>query len=80
MIIKCVVTCRDANGTPTFLPVCVQCREEAYNEGDHYLAAQAEARNKRYESPGLVYDEKDGPAWLFEQFNWKLASAVIWPG
>jgi hypothetical protein len=65
--IKCVVTCRDANGTPTFFPCVVDCGQEEYDNGEHYECARAMAEDHRYEDPGLVFDENDGPAWLFEK-------------
>lgn len=63
--IRCVVACRDAGGTPTFYPIEFVCSTEAYENGDHYLVAQEMAREDGYESVGIVYDENDGPAWLF---------------
>lgn len=68
MVIRCVVTCRDSSGTPTFFPCSVQCSEGDCEDGEHYEMAKELATDGGYESPGLVYDEFDGPSWLF----WKL--------
>lgn len=65
MKIKCVVSCRDANGVPTFYPVEAEATAAEYEDGDHYERAAAAATAAGYESVGLVYDENDGPAWLF---------------
>lgn len=70
MLVKCVVTCRDSNGTPTFYPVRINCPEGEYREGGHYDGAREAAEDANYQDPGLVYDEFDGPAWLFQQFDW----------
>lgn len=66
MKIRCVVSCRDANGIPSFYPCTVEVTEEQYKEGDHYDEADVLATDAGYEDVGLVYDENDGPKFLFD--------------
>jgi len=68
--IKCVVACRDAGGTPTFYPCVVTTTREGYDNGDHYDVAVEEANEDGYAvgPHALVYDEYDGPAFLFRHF------------
>lgn len=73
MTVRCVVTCRDSNGSPTFNPVIVKTTRKAYANGKHYDAAVESSKEEGYTEPGLVYDEKAGPLWLFEQFDWSAA-------
>ncbi len=65
MKIKCAVSCRSADGTPTFFPTIVHCSQEKYDNGEHYEIADAVAYAYGYETGHLVYDENDGPTWLF---------------
>jgi hypothetical protein len=81
MLVRCVVSCRDASGSPTFFPVKVNLHEDRYALGDHYEAAGAACEELDYEEVGLVYDENDGPAWLFEHFDWnKVQTEEVWDG
>jgi hypothetical protein len=78
--VKCVVACRDADGVPAFFPVVVYCDVDQYNDGDHYDAAMNLAEDHSYESINpntVVFDENDGPEWLFKQFDWEKEVAVI---
>lgn len=66
MKIRCVVSCVNASGEPDFCGVTVTCTEAEYTNGDHYDRARQLACAQRYESPAIVYDERDGPTWLFK--------------
>ena len=66
MKIKCVVACSDANGKPTFYACVVDATPSKYAHGEHYVVARGMAEDDGYGSEMVVYDEKDGPAWLFE--------------
>ena len=68
--VKCVVSCFDSNGVPTFFPCIIECTKEEYSEGEHYEMARNEAIDARYENPKIVYDENDGPEFLFNRFTW----------
>lgn len=68
--IKCVVTCRDQNDKPRFFPVIVCCTDYAVREEYHYREAQEAAEKYGYREAGIVFDEYDGPAWLFDKFAW----------
>lgn len=69
MDIKCIVTCRDANGVPTLQP-CIVCgiTKDEYDDGKHYELAKAQITEGGYEDVGLVFDEHDGPAHLFKHY------------
>ena len=73
--VKCVVTCRDARGVPALYPCVITCNAEKYDAGDHYDMAKAMAEDAGYENVGIVYDENDGPAWLFDNL-WPAAKGV----
>jgi hypothetical protein len=70
MTIKVVVSCRDANGVPSFYACKIRCSSDKYECGEHYEIAQSAVETGGFESFGLAYDEHDGPAWLFEHFDW----------
>jgi hypothetical protein len=78
MKIKCLVAVRNAGGTPDVYPVIVTCNQEGYDDGQHYDAAVEAASEAGYDATGstLVYDENDGPAWLFNHFDWEKARRV----
>ena len=66
MKIRCVVACTNSEGTPDFFQCVVECTKEQYENGDHYDAARDFAREESYEGPDMVvFDEKDGPQFLF---------------
>lgn len=76
MRIRCVVAALDSSGVPSFASCRVECTEEDYAEGKHYEAAEALAQELGYE-PQLVYDERDGPQWLFEHFQAIAGSRAV---
>ncbi len=66
--VQCVVACVDANGASAFYPHVVEITQGEYDDGDHYAIAKDAAEAAGYEKPMLVYDQNDGPEWLFKQF------------
>lgn len=66
--IKCVVACFDSQGKPTFFPCIIECTEQEYEIGEHYCMAREKAREAGYENSMVVFDQHDGPKWLFERF------------
>ena len=74
MIINCVVACRNCEGVPDFFFCKAECSQEEYDVGKHYDIAEDAAREEGYEGSFVVYDENDGPDWLFDNFVWKSAS------
>lgn len=66
MDIKCVVAATNAQGSPDFYPVVVEVTQEQYDEGEHYEIAMGLATDQGYEGDMVVFDENDGPAFLFE--------------
>jgi hypothetical protein len=76
MEIKCVVACRNASGESDFYFCKVECSEEQYDVGDHYELAEDSAREEGYEGPMVVFDENDGPDFLFDHFVWESESVV----
>ena len=76
MRIKCVVAGTNANGSPDFYFCTVECSEGDYNEGRHYDVARRSARDEGYEGEMVVFDEHDGPDFLFNHFVWESASTV----
>ena len=67
MKIKVVVACTNAGGEPDFYPCEINVPHTAYEEGDHYELAKVAAEEDLYRPPFVCFDEKDGPAWLFEK-------------
>jgi hypothetical protein len=65
MDIRCVVACKNASGQPDFFGCTLTATQEEYDNGEHYDAAAVAAEEEGYEGPFVVYDENDGPAWLF---------------
>lgn len=76
MIIKCVVAAHNAGGTPDFYVCRVECTDNGYAEGGHYVAAGRAAASEGYEDPMVIFDERDGSKFLFEHFNWDKAPIV----
>jgi hypothetical protein len=76
MIINCVVACRNAEGVPDFYFCKVECTQDDYDVGLHYELAEEAAYADGYEGSMVVYDENDGPDWLFEHFVWESATVV----
>lgn len=76
MIVKCVFAATNANGEPDFGFVKVKVSQKGYDEGHHYFIAEEWALDNDYEQPFVVFDESDGPDWLFEHFVWDSASVT----
>ena len=76
MEFKCVVACHNASGEPDLYFVRVSCSEGEYDNGEHYERAEDAAYEKGYSAPMVVFDENDGPGFLFERFVWESASLV----
>ena len=76
--IRVVVAATHPSGHPGFCPVHVQCTAEQYTDGEHYEAAKENAQERDYEGPDYVaFDERDGPAWLFDNVDWTEAQTVM---
>jgi hypothetical protein len=79
MSVKCVVSCRDANGTPSLFVCTVAVSQEQYAASEHYDLAAEKAEQEGYEDAGLVYDEDDGPRFLFAYCTgerWRMRDAL----
>ncbi len=76
LVINCVVACHNASGEPDFFFCRIGCMQEQYDEGEHYEAARCQAQLQGYEGDFVVYDENDGPNWLFEHCVWESAGTV----
>lgn len=64
---KFVVACIDANGKPALVPCAREVSRLEYVAGDHYDQVKHYLDGLGYEQPMTIFDERDGPAWLFEQ-------------
>jgi hypothetical protein len=64
--VTCVVACSDSSGVPSFFRTQVQCTKDDLNNGRHYDVAKAKARESCYSGDMVVFDENDGPQWLFD--------------
>jgi hypothetical protein len=73
---RCVVACYNAAGVPDLVAYRVKCLSMEFVHGDHYMAAQEQAENDGYDTPAVVFDDKDGPDWMFAAFNWFEAPLV----
>ncbi len=67
MKIRCAVACQGGNG-PLFYFCTVKCTQDEYKNGDHYDRAEMAAVDDGWDGPAVVFDENDGPDWLFAQF------------
>jgi len=56
--IRCIVAATDGGGEPSLFPVFVECTEDQYHDGLHYVAAREAAEDAGYEAY-LVLDEND---------------------
>lgn len=65
MSIKCVVACTNSAGEPDFFAVTLSCSPHQYHNGEHYDLAKEKAEAHDYEGPFVVFDENDGPEFLF---------------
>lgn len=81
MIVRCVVAGNGMNG-PDFYFCKIECTQEEYDNGEHYkLAAEAALVAEAYDPDNaVVFDEHDGPVWLFEHFVWSTASVFCVDG
>lgn len=73
---KCVISSHNGQGEPEMLCCVVLCTRDERDNGEHYDAARNYASERDYECDGIVYDEGDGPDWLFEHFDWDTAARV----
>lgn len=64
--IRVVVACHGGDG-PLLVPLTILCSPRDYKYGLHYERAIEAAREERYDSPFVVFDERDGPSWLFKK-------------
>jgi len=78
MKIRCVVACVNSTGKPDFFGVVITCTRNVMKAGGHYDKAKRKATDCDCEGPMVVYDEGDGPAWLFEHV-FGTSAAVIPP-
>jgi hypothetical protein len=65
MSIRCVIACYGADDAPTFFGYAAKCTEAEYEDGRHYDKACEAAADARHSGPFVMFDEHDGPAWLF---------------
>lgn len=63
--IRCAVTCYDASGIPAIFRCTVEVDQEQYALGRHYELAVDKAIDSGYSDCCIVYDENDGPDYLF---------------
>lgn len=76
MIVKCVTAGTSANSEPDLHFCKVDCSEDEFAEGDHYMVAREQAGKDGYEGEMVTFDEHDGPDFLFEHFVWDSATVV----
>lgn len=76
MIVKCVVAATSGGVGPDFYFCKVECEQAEYDIGEHYELAEAAAAAEGYARPMVVFDEHDGPEWLFLNFDWSKAATV----
>ncbi len=76
MIVKCVTAGTTARGQPGLHLCKVQCDGDQYAEGEHYVAAREQAEGDGHEGEMVVFDEKDGPDFLFHYFDWDTVITV----
>ena len=66
MKIRCVIACHDANGRPDLVGCTANVSRAQQRQGEHRKQAKACAHRNRLEKPFIVFDEEDGPDWLFK--------------
>lgn len=76
MLIKCVVACHNASGSPDFYFCIVSCLKNEYELGEHYDIAAQSALAEGYDEPFVIFDEHEAPDWLLSRFVWASASTV----
>ena len=77
MKVQCCVAGEGSNG-PDLWFVVIDCTNEQYENGDHYIAAKEWATSQDIDGPYVVFDENDPPGNnLMKLFIW--ASATVYP-
>jgi hypothetical protein len=66
MKIKCAIVCTEAGGSPTIIFREVTVSQANYDLGNHYDKAKYKALKDGYEAPMIVFDELEGPHWLWK--------------
>lgn len=66
-VIKCIVVCTNAEGSPDFFGCEIEVTEQDQTDGLHYELAKLQAEEYGYSGPMVVFDKNDGPSWLFEK-------------
>lgn len=75
--IRVVVACTYApSDGPDFYFCKVECRQDQYENGDHYDCARLRASGEGFEPAMVCFDENDGPKFLFDHFVWESASIL----
>jgi hypothetical protein len=61
------IRCVAASGKPTLFPCVVRTTPDLYDQDDHYHKARTAAAAAGYKNTvrAVVFDENDGPPWLF---------------
>ena len=75
--VRVVVSATTYDGTPGFFPCKIMCHLSQYEDGFHYEAAKELAKDYDFEGEMVVYDEQDGPAFLFNQFDWNTSPTYV---
>jgi len=76
MIVRCVTAGTNPNCEPDFHICKVECDDEQYSEGEHYLAAREQAEKDGYCNELVVFDHHDMEDWFFDNFPWDKAPLV----
>lgn len=69
--VRCVVACQGCDGPTLYNVTVAGITQEAFDNGEHYDRAKEDAEESDYEEPFVVFDEEDGPEWLFRHFYGK---------
>ncbi len=77
LVVKCIVACINAGGEPDFFFCLIDCTPAQYDEGYHYDAAKTAAKDHDYGGAMVVYDENDGPKFLFDHFAQKWSAPIV---
>jgi hypothetical protein len=73
---KCIVACVNSNGEPDLYFIVIECKENQYENGEHYRAAKAQCEEDGYEAY-LAYDEKDSAGKsMLPLFVWESANIL----
>lgn len=68
MIVRCIVAGMNSESTPDFYACSVECDEDAYEVGEHYISAREQAEQAGFQGELVVFDEFDAPDWLVKRF------------